>query len=462
MSAAATDAAPTAANPTAKSSAGSTHRPSPSCPSWSNGLPLLLALAAFAWLARPAAADELPELIEHLQQAPLAARDAATARLIQRAMETDESLTEWLDVLPRPGESDDPDIAERFRQVRQRVAERLVEQAASCSTLSLDAAAMPLAEFLEQLHQQTGNQVVDVRTQWGEPGSPIEVAATFKNEPFWPALDKVLDQTGLAPYRFGEGGALGLRSRPPGNMPRVGRGVYRGPFRIEALRMQAVRDLIQPDQSGLVLVLEIAWEPRLEPIALLQPTASLRVTTGDAPLAVNYPMEQLVAEPPPGSISAELALPLTLPDRSAAETLSASGQFIAITPARTAEFRFAELAGTTPVEQTEGGVTVVLQRVAERQGLWEFHMRLKLPSDVPGLEAHTGWAYQNATFLKHKSGEEVDHAGFETISTNPGEIHLAYFFEITEPLDEYVWTYRSPVNITAVRIDYKLQDVPLP
>lgn len=424
---------------------------------------LLLAAALPAAVNRAMAAEPLETLIEELKEADLAERDALTARLITRAKETDESMTHWLELLPRPESVDEPDVAERFRQIRQRVEERLVEQVAQPSTLSLNAAVIPLAEFLEQVEQQTGNQVVDVRTQWGEEAGPIQIKAAFQNTPFWKALDHVLDQAELVPFRFGEGQALGLRSRSDSGSPREGRGVYRGPFRIEVIRMQAIRDLVEPEESGLVVVLEIAWEPRLEPIALLQPIESLRITTpNDDAVAVDYPMEQLVAEPPPGSIAAELAIPLELPDRSAIPTLSASGQFIAITPARTAEFQFARLKGKTPVEQTEGGVTVVLQQVVERQGLWEFHMRLKLPSDVPGLESHTGWAYQNTTFLKHKSGEQVDHAGFETISSRPGEINLAYFFEIAEPLEEYVWIYRSPVNITAVRIDYELQDVPLP
>ena len=48
-----------------------------------------------------------------------------------------------------------------------------------------------------------------------------------------------------------------------------GRGAdYSGPFRIEATGVTAQRGLRAPDQSGLRVDLEIAWEPRLRPIAL--------------------------------------------------------------------------------------------------------------------------------------------------------------------------------------------------
>ena len=244
----------------------------------------------------------------------------------------------------------------------------------------------------------------------------------------------------------------------------MGKASYSGPFRIEATNVVSRRGIRNFAQQGTQVELEIAWEPRLQPIAISQAVDAIKVTTDNG---IEVPLDNTLAtfdvEVQSGSHATELTIPLALPPRNVMNLASIKGQFSALVPGRVAEFRFKELQKPKSSEQRRGGVTVTLEGIRKNQELWEVHMRLKIESEEAGLESHRGWVFQNLTYLMNKNDEILDHAGFETTMQSENEVGIAYFFELpNDEIGEYTWVYRTPAAIVRVPIEYELTDIPLP
>ena len=304
---------------------------------------------------------------------------------------------------------------------------------------------------------------MDYREQFGEPAEPIKVNIDAEAQSFWPAVDELLDQAGLAPYNYSGEDQLALINRPPGSSARVGRAAYAGPFRVEVSRLTAQRSLTQPNQNRLALELSISWEPRLLPIAISQPGSQIKVVGDNGqPISLVRPEGVFGVEIPTGSYAAELEIPLSLPDRSVSQLSSVAGVFTALVPGRVAELKFEDLDAEKQPEQQVGGVAVSLDRVVERQGLWEFHMRLRVESEDAALQSHRGWVFENLTYLVNENGEKVDHAGYETTMATEREVGFVYLFEIPDKVTNYSWIYRTPAAIVTMPVEFELKDVPLP
>ena len=170
---------------------------------------------------------------------------------------------------------------------------------------------MPLADVFKAIEKQTGNKLIDNREDQGGPNDKrATITIDLKNEPFWAAMDAILDQAKLGVYSYGGEDALSIVARDPNDGPRKGRAVYQGPFRLEATDAQAQRSFRQAKGNLLKVLLEIAWEPRLRPIAISQPAADV-VATGDdgSPLTITQPEAMQDVEVPTGTQAAELTLP---------------------------------------------------------------------------------------------------------------------------------------------------------
>lgn len=403
----------------------------------------------------------LEQLVRQLDADAADERDQAEQELLQMAVDGDaESL---LAKLPTPDDRMPQEVQTRLARVRRKIGRQIAEQAASGSRVSLSASETPLADVLAAIQEQTGNRLVDHRAQFGEQAPEVMVNAEIENELFWPALDKLLDQSGLMPYNFSDEEELALVNQSPGGRPRSAGAAYAGPFRIEATQITARRSLSQPDQNRLQIELNIAWEPRLKPLAISQPAAEINAV-GDSgqPIPLANPETMFDVEIAPGSHATDMTVSWMLPDRKVHKLASVAARFSALVPGRIAEMRFDDLDGGAGQQQEAGGVTVSLNRVVERQGIWEFHMRLRMEGNETGLESHRGWVFGNLTFLENYQGETIDHAGFETTLANDNEVGFVYLFEIPDDIGNYTWVYRTPAAIMRVPVEYELKDIPLP
>ncbi len=431
----------------------------------------LLLLTPIATAADDDHADDLAlsqriaQLVQQLNAPQATQRDQAEQALRKLAPTQNADLCDaFLELLPTPTEKMPAEVQQRLARLRKQIETDQSTRALSASRLTLSADKMELAKVLDLLHAQTGNRLTDHREQLGQNTEPRQVTLQLNDEPFWPALDKILDAAHLTLYPFSGEASLGVINREATATPRATDASYSGPFRIQATNVVARRNLRSPEQQGVRLELEIAWEPRLHPIALSQSADALKVVADDGssiPLASSQTLFNVEVQP--GSHATELILPLVLPPRSVTHLASIQGKMSALVPGRIVEFQFKKLKNFKSSTQARGGVQVTLNRVRKSQDLWEFHMRLKVESAETGLESHRGWVFQNLTYLLNQQGELIDHAGFETTMQTKTEVGLTYLFDLpTDDLTAYTWVYRTPAAIVRLPIEYELKEIPLP
>ena len=333
--------------------------------------------------------------------------------------------------------------------------------------ISLNLTDAALADALTGFERQTGNRVIDARAESGDNPPPKRVSLKIDDEPFWSALDELLDAAQMSPYPYADGDGLKIVDRPPGTLRRSGRATYADVFRIEATSVEARRGLRSPNESGVELELEIAWEPRLRPVALIQAAADLSAETDDGvavPTAADD--EAFRVEPPANASSVQVTVALQLPGRGSQRLAKLRGRMIAFIPQQKLDFKFKGLATARNAVQRSGGVAVTLRRVAQNEGLWEIHARVAvdtLPNDDV-KDPPRGWVFENVAYLEDAAGGRVDHAGFETTMQDQRETGFAYFFELPEgrKIDEYAWVYRTPAAIQTVPVEFELDDILLP
>lgn len=413
----------------------------------------------------PALAADVERLVRQLNADSSARRDEAEKSLLELAPTTNaDACDEFLALLPTPSEGMPAEVRLRLTRLRKRIETEQSSRALAASKLTLSADEMPLAELFDKVGQQTGNQLSDHREQFGQSAGERKLTIDVEDEEFWPAMDKILDVAEMTIYPFSGEETLAIIDRDGGALPRAEGASYAGPFRIQAVNVTSRRDLRSSEQQNTRVELEIAWEPRLRPIALSQRIDSLTVTTDeDTTLAAASQRESLDVEVQAGSHATEFTIPLELPPRSATHLASLRGQMSALVPGRVVEFKFANLQKPQSTTQSRGGVSVTLHGLRKNQELWEVHMSIKVASAETGLESHRGWVFQNLTYLLNEQGELIDHAGFETTMQTETEVGMAYFFELpADDVSQYTWVYRTPAAIVRLPVEYELKDIPLP
>ena len=293
---------------------------------------------------------------------------------------------------------------------------------------------------------------------------PDVITVALDETPFWEALDQVLDQAEMTTYNYaGEAGAVAVIARQTELVPRLKRAAYSGVFRFEAVQLEAIRDLRNPQTKGLKLYLEIAWEPRTAPIAVTQPLALLTLADeNEGEIAVDGQGGTVSADVSPESFAAEVEVPLELPPRGVQRIASLKGELAVLVPGREESFEFGGLLDARNVEQQRAGATVVLERMQKNGDVHEVRMVLRFEKAANALESHRGWVFHNDAYLLDANGERVDHAGYETTRQTVNEVGLAYKFVVEDGLKGHRFVYRSPAAILPKSIAYELKDLPLP
>jgi len=385
-----------------------------------------------------------------------------------RRDEAEEQLLELgpgvLDLLRKVGEGKSAEVTLRIDRICGKFQRILAEAAAKASLVTLHGGAMPLSKILAAIQEQTGNKIVDMRRRFGQPPADPELEVDFEKTPFWQALDQVLDRAGLSIYPYGEGKAISVVTRAETQGPRADRAGYSGPLRFEAVGIRAQRDLRNPGNDTLVLTLEVAWEPRLAPITLVQRMADLTavdengnpVTVGSMQAALEVPVD-------PESMAVELKIPFVLPPREVKRIASLKGTLTALVPGRIETFRFENLAEAQNVQRRIAGVTVVLEQARKRnEGIWEVRMGVRFDEAGGALASHRTWIEDNEASLEDPDGKPSSWATFETTRQTENEVGIAYLFGLDGPLTGHTFLYKTPGMILSSGFQYEIQGVELP
>ena len=289
------------------------------------------------------------KLVRQLDDTQLARREAAEKELIGLGPAI-------VDLLPPVTRQMPAEVKERLARVRRTLESSAAELSLAPTRVTLKG-PMKLSDALAAIEKQTGNRLVDYREEFNQQRREVTIEGEIKDKLFWEALDGVLDQGELTTYAFsGERGATAIVARGEGETARSKRGVYSGLFRFEPLRVEAVRDIVNPANHALRIFLDIAWEPRLQPILVAQPLDALKATSDTGEDLPIDGREGEIEIPVDGDSSAtEMYIPLELPGRNVSKIASLKGKLDVLAPGRVETFEFSDLEKAKGVEQRNGG-----------------------------------------------------------------------------------------------------------
>ncbi len=354
----------------------------------------------------------------------------------------------------------DRDMPAELKVRLQRVLAALERQAAESvwnATRFRLSGKRTIAQWLKEIERQTGNRFVAEEL----PTGPVEVQ--MEETDFWPGIDRLLDQWRLDIDVFGsEPGALSITRRLPTRLSRRNKTAYNGPIRVEAARVFLSRDLRQTAAPTARLEIEVAWEPRMKPIAIRFPLLDFfavdenrkTVYESSSPDAVpTYPVR-------PGMCAVTLAVPFPAPPRTTKKWSRVGGVCELLIPGELAEFRFDDLtkAATKKVAAAE----VAYQGIRQNGDIWEVRLKLQYDEAFTGLDSHRGWVEDNPVYLIAPDGRKLEPLGLELTSQSRHSVGFAFLFDLTLDPSRYRLYYATPAKIMQREVSFDLTEIDLP
>jgi hypothetical protein len=414
---------------------------------------LLLGQSASA--SKESLENQVRDLTRQLKSPLLVSREEAQQKLIALGPGV-------LEFLPVPTEDTAAEERQRLGQIRDKLQRAQAESSVKATSVTLQG-EMKLSEVFAAMQKQTGNTIVDQRENLEQQGGDPTVKVDFQQIPFWQALDQLMDQQGLTVYPYIEQDAVGFQNRPEGDLPRSQRPVsYAGAFRLEGMELLAKRNLRNSNDLRLQMMVEVAWEPRLDPITIQQRMSDIKAVD-DAGNAIELENTESVLEPQilPGDLTTEMLVPLKLPDRGVKQIASLKGKLTAMVPGRVETFRFTNLAGRG-VEQRKAGVAVILDQIRRNNEIWEIRVLIRFDKAAGALESHRGWVFNNEAYLENKDGQRINYDGFETTRQTEQDVGMAYYFDLERGPQGLTFVYKTPSVVTMLPVEYEIKNLPLP
>lgn len=400
-------------------------------------------------------AEQIRQHVKDLDHRELARRNAAEAALLSLG-------PEGLAALPEITPTVTGEVRQRLLRIRDQLQRQGAAQSLEGSRVTLQGNFV-LTEALQMIEKETSNRFLDYRPKFGQPITDPNLVADWKQTPFWPAIDELLDQAGLTIYNYaGERHALALVHRPTTERPRRARGTYTGLFRLEPLRVLATRELRDPSQDKYQLDIELLWEPRITPALIRHATQHVQIEYGDGPaIPINdgtthdIPVQATIS-----GVEVPLLLPPPPPAVKAIKTLR--GRMIALVPGPATSFEFQDLTLEQESSQRHGGMTVTLVPARKNDGFYEFPIRVQLDEETGSFASHLHWITDNQIELIDPQGKVQRDPNFERFLERENELGLVFLFPAAGDLRGYRLIYKTPVALLPVEINYELKDIRLP
>lgn len=421
----------------------------------------LLCLPLLGWAQENAPSDplELSEAVYRLEQQlnaqSIPERDAAEKRLIAWGLPVLDHLSPILD-------SQSGDLQQRLLRIRGELEKQAIVAVTNPSKLQLEG-ELSLAAALEQIQKQTGNKVTAEQVNQGK----VEQKIAWDGQPFefWDVIRRLQEEYDLVvdPYSS-EKFAIGFHEAPSDRSNKGVTPVFDNAsvLRVELNRIDSSRVLAQSQFDRTSYGITIRWEPRLRPISIDIPRASLKVVdqfdqvwTDEQGADVYYGMVQ------PEFLELEYSLIQPLVSRKVEEIKSLSGIAVAVLPGRIESFQFPGIGAVAPdTKQTKGGATVTYEGMLKLDDLFGARIGLSFSEENNALESHQSWAYQNECYLETKDGRKIEAIGTETYQQENAKLGVMFLFP-EYPADAQL-VYRTPAAIVKVEIPFELKGIKLP
>lgn len=403
--------------------------------------------------------EEVAELVEELSAPQKARREEAEKKLIALGPKV-------VDLLPKSGPDVSEEVASRLGRVRMALYRKRAEASVSASTVTLSVKDASLDDVFASIKKQTGNQLVDFRSEFGQQPTPVKLTLDVAKQPFWKVIDELTAQGDLEVYHFSGTDELALVAAAKGKIKTpVGATeavCYSEAFRIEAKRLTASRSPTGGDAGELRVELEVAWEPRIKPLFLTSKMAKVEARD-DADKPIEPGNRELATEIPPQgkSCRAEIALAFQSPPRSAKSVKLLRGTLEVLVPAEMHPFRFTKL-DEGKQEQKAAAVTVSIDAPRANNDLLQIALTLKYENPANAMESHRAWFYKNPCYLEAADGTKTPPGTIELTRQSNDELTLNLLFAPEGDWTKQTLMYQTPADIVVQPIEYNFKELPLP
>lgn len=378
------------------------------------------------------------------------------SRLAQRQQAERDLLELGVPALPLLPEIDNRFSAEarqRLRRVRLALEQRQAEAEAEPRIIRLGSAAT-VDEALARIADQSGVAIKappQNETPLQLPAGPL---------PFWQALDVVLDAAEMdINFYAGQRGELVLVDRDSRHRTRTDSAAYAGVYRLEATATTTRRDFRNPVLNRLSVAVEIAWEPRLTPIALHLPLAGVTATLDNG--AELKPDEGQIDISASGDLPfAQFNLPLPLPAGRPESIAQLRGTLRALLPSGREHFRI-DLVNP-PAPEMVGDLTLAIEDVRKNGELHEVRMEVAFADAANAFESHRQWIFDNPAYVTDAEGQRLEHLGYHVYRQTSSAVGISYMFDLGEQPDGHIFHYETPVSIIPSDVPFELTDIRLP
>jgi hypothetical protein len=314
------------------------------------------------------------------------------------------------------------------------------------------AKVLPLQDVLNALEKQTGNAVADRRSQRDNP----LVKTPANPSTFWRTLDSL--GLGHSAYQPDGGVALVDGQRRPLKTH------YDGLFRFAVKRISVSRDE-ETQAHQCHVTLDVAWEPRFQPLYLNLDHAEVQFGKQREKL------DRQTARSVAGACATEIELHMKAPPRTAIHLDTLKGELRVIGAPKMLDFTFSKPATGNQAEQE--GVKVRLTYVNQSTSRWTVEVLIENPPGaIVPLESYQSWLDNNRIWLawtdpKTKAARNLESTGEQQMELTKG-MKIRYEFEPREktPLPqasaEVTLHYRTPNRVVAFSVPFEFAALPLP
>jgi hypothetical protein len=324
--------------------------------------------------------------------------------------------------------------------------------------VTLAEKAYGVADVLSALKEQTGNpRLVDRRSA----GSAQNVTIGFAKLTFWEALDRLAKELGARVSPFAEDGVALVDG--PG---RLGKVAYAGICRAEIQTIDVRLDATSGRRT-CAIEMEVAWEPRFEPLYLWLDDVSGAYGADAAGKVQTFERSARVLQPAARG-AARLDVTLDGPERSVGKFDKLDMRVGFLGPTKMLRFAFVGPAAGQAKAQNGVDVKIVDVKAKEKAPRWSIEVVILNPETTPNFESYQSWIDNNRVHLEKKGVERTwtpKSEDQEIRELNSRRAHIRYGFDgAVKRGDILDWTLvlRTPGPIVEFALPFQFRDVPLP